>query len=405
MAHAVIVGAGPAGAALAYLLVRRDIDVTLIERYTDFAREFRGEVLLPGGLQALAQMGLWEKLQDVPQVRLAAAELYINGSRRLRAALDPQAFKGYPPRWVSQPALLELLVTEAGAHPSFRLERGATVRDLLLEGGRVVGVRVHSERGEREIRADLVIGADGRTSVVRRRAGLPVVEDRIPMDIVWCKVPWPRFLGEDRAIRAYLGGGRLLVAAPVYDGRLQIGWVIRKGSFGEIRSRGMAACLEEMARHVDPDLAAHLRRHRDGAIEPFLLWTIADRVTQWTAAGVLVIGDAAHTMSPVGAQGVNVALRDAIVAANHLVPALGAPATAAGIDAACHRIQGERAREVRIVQRLQAGPPRVLLSDAWWARAALQGLGLFVRLQLGRIRAGALVGRFAFGVTDVRLQV
>jgi 2-polyprenyl-6-methoxyphenol hydroxylase-like FAD-dependent oxidoreductase len=402
----IVVGAGPAGASLALLLARRGVEVVLLERQTDFAREFRGELLLPGGLEALQQMGLAGQLDSVPHVTLERVELYLNGRLRVRAGLDPGTFGPHAPRWMSQPGLLELLVAEAAAHPGFRLERGATVRNLVHEEGRCVGVRVLGAGGERELRADLVVGADGRSSVVRRRAGLREDRDATPMDVVWCKLPLPDYARRDAVVRGYLGGGRLLIAAPVHDGRLQVAWVIRKGSFGELEARGMPACLEEMAKHVSPDLAGHLRRHAHDSVEPFLLWTVSDRVREWSAPGLLVIGDAAHTMSPVGAQGINIALRDALVAANHLVPALlatdGGPAA---LDAVCRRVQAEREPEVAAIQRLQARAPRVLLNRAWWARGLLQILPLLVGRDPALGRGGAVFRRFAFGTTEVRLAV
>jgi 2-polyprenyl-6-methoxyphenol hydroxylase-like FAD-dependent oxidoreductase len=255
------------------------------------------------------------------------------------------------------------------------------------------------------VRGDLVVGADGRGSVVRRRARLPESRDPTPMDVVWCKLPLPAFLAGGDVLRAHLGGGHLLIAAPVYDGRLQIAWIIPKGSFGEIRERGMPECLDAMAAHVSPDLAEHLRRHRDAAVHPFLLSTVSDRVLEWTRPGLLLIGDAAHTMSPVGAQGLNIAIRDAVVAANHLVPALLGGADPRAVDAAAKRVQEERVPEVSQVQRLQALPPRVILRDTWWSRLALGVVPWLLRSDIGRGRRGALFRRLAFGVTEVQLAV
>jgi len=401
----IVVGAGPAGVALALLFAQRGIEVTLLERHTDFAREFRGEVLLPGGLDVLDQIGVWVPFETVDQVKLEAFELYVNGSRRARVALDPALFGKLAPRWVSQPALLEMLVARASAFPNFRIERAVTVRALLQQGGRHVGVRALTENGEREFRGDLVIGADGRSSVVRRRAGLPERQDPMPMDVVWCKVPLPEYARLDKPFRGYLGHGHLLLAAPVHDGMLQIAWVIRKGAFGELRERGMTACIEEMAKHVSPDLADHLRRHAGNAVQPFLLSVVSDRALEWSRPGLLVIGDAAHTMSPVGAQGINIALRDAIVAANHLVPALRAGADPAAIDAAARAVQAEREPEVIEIQRIQAGPPRVILRDTWWAQLALQIVPILLSSDIARARNGVLFRRFAFGITEVKLAV
>ena len=148
---------------------------------------------------------------------------------------------------------------------------------------------------------------------------------------------------------------------------LQVGWVILKGTFGDLRGRGIEQWMEEMANHVSPDFADHLRAHRDAVQKPFLLDVVSDCVDCWSTPGALVIGDAAHTMSPVGGQGINVALRDAIVAANHLVPVLSQPAPHDNlIAAALDAIEAERMAEVRPIQALQAQPPKVLLSRAWW---------------------------------------
>jgi 2-polyprenyl-6-methoxyphenol hydroxylase-like FAD-dependent oxidoreductase len=405
VAQVIVVGAGPAGASLALLLAQRGIGVTLLERHTDFAREFRGEVLLPGGLDALQQIGVWDDFANVDQVQLELLELYVGGRRRARLGLDALGFGELAPRWVSQPSLLEMLVARAAAFPGFRLERGATVRALVQEGGRTVGVRALLPDGERELRADLVVGADGRSSAVRRRAELPERQDPTPMDIVWCKVPLPDFARAEKAFRGYLGGGHLLLAAPVYDGTLQLAWVIRKGAFGELREQGMERCIHEMANHVSPDLAAHLRRHAGDVTQPFLLATVSDRVTEWSRPGLLVIGDAAHTMSPVGAQGINIALRDAIVAANHLVPALRDGADPAAIDAASRAVQAERMPEITTIQDMQARAPRIVLNDAWWARLALRVIPLVLGSGLGSGARSVLFRRMAFGVTDVKLVV
>ncbi|MEN8183038.1 MAG: FAD-dependent monooxygenase [Myxococcota bacterium] len=399
----IVVGAGPAGAALSYLLARRGLRVTLLERHTDFSREFRGEALLPGGLEVLEQMGLWEAFEDVPHVSLEGVELYLAGHRRTTVSFGPATFGKLSPRWTSQPALLEMLCAQAAHYPGYHLERGATARGLVHEGGRCVGVRVLTEAGERELRGDLVVGADGRSSMVRKRSGLVAELDPTPMDVVWCKLPLPE-AASARTLRAYLGRGHLLIAVPVYDGRLQVAWIIPKGSFAEVRDRGMPACLEEMARHVSPDLAEHLRRHRNHAVEPFLLFTVSDRVREWTRPGLLLLGDAAHTMSPVGGQGINIALRDAVVAANHLVPVLEAKGSADAIDAASRRVQEERVPEVARIQALQARAPRVIFNDAWWAQTALR---LLVPLAgpASRIGGSRVLGSIAFGVTRVELQV
>jgi 2-polyprenyl-6-methoxyphenol hydroxylase-like FAD-dependent oxidoreductase len=404
--HVIVVGAGPAGALLAYLLASRSHQVTLLERTRDFAREFRGEVLMPSGLEALDQTGLWAEVDALPHVPLRAVEFYLNGIRRLRQELPVETFGRHRPTWMSQPELLEMLVAQAARFPGFRIERGATVRGLCESDGRVRGVRVlWADGSESDRLGDLVVGTDGRSSTVRRRAALAERRDRVPMDVVWCRIPRPDFLAEDEHFRFYVGNGNLLLASPVPGDQLQIGWLIAKGAYGDLRRRGMPEWLDEMRAHVSPDLAEHLRRHRERASAPFLLSTVSDRVLGWSRPGVLVLGDAAHTMSPVGAQGINVALRDAVEAANELVPVLDSGADAAALDAACQRVEALRVPEVRAIQRLQALPPRVLFRRTWWARLLLELVPRLLGSDIARARRGTIFRSFAFGVTEVRLRV
>jgi len=400
-----VVGAGPGGAVLAYLLARRGVDTTLVERQDDFAREFRGEVLLPGGLEPFRQMGLWEALQAVPQVDLSGGDLFVDARHVLALSFADDAFGPFGPRWLSQPGLLEMLVAEGAKHPSLRFLRATAATALVQEGGRTVGVQVRTRTGEEALRADLVVGADGRASMVRRRAGLAARTDPTPMDVVWCKLPLPAGWDDPPRARAYAGHGRLLIAAPVYDGHLQIAWVIRKGHFGEIRERGMPECLDAMADHVDAALAAHLRRHRGDAISPFLLSTVSDCVREWTRPGLLVIGDAAHTMSPVGAQGLNVAIRDAVVAANHLVPVLCGAAEPAAVDAAARAVQAEREHEIRVTQRAQRFAPRLVLRDGWANRAFFAAVRWLAGPGPPRERVSRTFRRLGMGVDPVRLEV
>jgi 2-polyprenyl-6-methoxyphenol hydroxylase-like FAD-dependent oxidoreductase len=402
MGHAIVVGAGPAGAALAHLLADRGVEVTLLERQLDFEREFRGEVLLPSGVEALEQMGLGAALRSAPSVRPETLTLYLNRRAIVDVALEPALFEGHPPLAVAQPPLLEAIVAEAARRPSLRFLRGATVRDLVLEGERVVGVRIHAGEGERTLRSDLVVGADGRASAVRRRGGFEARQQSPPMDIVWFRVP---ALPAIRGARAYLGRGHLLIAYRTHGDALQVGWVILKGRFRALRHAGIPQWVDAMAEHVSDDLAAHLRAHRDALTHPFLLDTVSDRVVRWWRPGALLLGDAAHTMSPVGGQGLNVALRDAVVAANHLVPALRGTPDPAAIDAASARVEAERTPEITAVQRAQELPPRVILSTAWWAEPLRWLVARLATTPLGRRAALQTARLFAFGAAEVRLRV
>jgi len=403
MSHVVIVGAGPAGACLAHLLAHRNIRVTLIERRRDFAREFRGEVLMPSGIQALQNMGLQSVLQEIPVQPINQFSLFMNGRLLFDEEIDAAAFRGQSPLAISQPALLEAVVTEAAASSRFELRRGVSVDALLMDSGRVAGVELRTEGGTQSLPADLVIGADGRNSVVRRLLTLPLSHASPPMDIVWCKLPCPQ---DWQGVRAFVGRGHLLVAYRTWDGTLQLGWVILKGTFGQLRSRGIRQWVDEMANHVSDDLAAHLKAHAEAAEKPFLLDTVSDCVTSWSAPGALVIGDAAHTMSPVAAQGVNIALRDAIVAANHLVPVLTREIPELQqVDQALRAIEAERMLEVAPIQQLQAQPPKVVLARTWWGEPVRRIIGALLSQRRFRERAAQRVAVFPFGTTDVKLKV
>jgi len=400
----IVVGAGPAGATLAYLLASRGVEVTLLERQRDFSREFRGEVLLPSGLAALDQMGLRAVFDGVPRSEPTAVELYANAVRIFDLAFDSDFLGPDPPTAFSQPAFLEAVIAAAGEHASFRVELGASVGDLLYGSGRVVGVEARLDGSDVELQADLVIGADGRSSAVRRLAGLEARRHGLDVDIVWFKVPLPEFMSSGAPLRVYIGRAHLLIAYRSADGLLQVAWAITKGTFGELRRRGIEEWVSEIANHVTPDLAAHLTAHRGALTHPFLLSAVSDRVDRWTIPGALVIGDAAHTMSPVGGQGINIALRDTVVSANHLVPAL-ATGHAARIDAAAQAIERERLPELVRIQRMQALPPRIMMGHTWWGATLRAVIPRLLRFAPVRARAGRVLQPILLGLGDVRLTV
>ena len=406
MASVVICGAGPGGAALAYLLARRGIEVTLVERQKDFAREFRGEAIMPSGRDAFRQMGLETDFDALSHSEPRRLRLHRNGRFALELSAVGLGIDDVLPRVVSQPEMLEMLVARASAFPSFRFLRGESVSDLVEEQGRAVGVRLRGESHE-TIRADLVVGSDGRGSIVRRRAGLADEHDAEHFDIVWFKVPLPDFLEDkDHTALIYLGGrGHLMLSFPSYDGRLQIAWIIEKGTFGELRRKGIEHWVEQMSHHAGPELGEHLRGSLSDLAHPFVLDVVCYLLPVWTSPGVMLLGDAAHPMSPVGGQGINIALRDALVAANHLVPVLESNPVPEAVDAAARAFQEERYPEVETLQAMQRVPPRFVFQRSWWARLALAAVPVLFRLARFAPRGGPVVERFAFGVTDVKLRV
>jgi 2-polyprenyl-6-methoxyphenol hydroxylase-like FAD-dependent oxidoreductase len=401
----VVVGAGPAGLALGYLLARRGVGVTVLETHHDFARAFRGEGVQKSGIDAFGQMGLGEPFDRLPHTQLRTIEFYFEGRRTVRA--DAAGLGRGQVRAVPQPAMLQLLADEAGKHPSFRLEFGVTVRDLLRENGRVVGVRADAAGGPRAYRADLVVGADGRSATTRKHSGLGELTGAPETyDILWLKVPYPDAYPDRTTALAAKTADRGGLAYPTPDGQLQVGLVIPKGGYAALRARRPEDWTEELIAAFPAYLADYLRAHRDLVTGATLLNVVCGRLTGWTAPGLLLIGDAAHPMSPVGGQGVNIALRDALVAANHLCPVLTAGGDPAALDAAARRVRDERWPEIIAVQEMQHNQARALVSpDSWRTRLVnrllpwLVRTGLLQRLQRKEFRV------MSEGAVPVRLGV
>lgn len=398
-----VVGAGPAGAATALLIARSGAEVCLLEREHDFERVFRGEGLMPTGLDALHQMGLRDELDALPWRRLDSWEIYLDRTRIMYIEEPTAKLGDLALRVVSQARLLELLVTRARSQANFSFLGGATVRDLLRKDGRVTGVRVSTPAGEEvEIEGDLVIGADGRASLVRRRANLELRLLPESYDIVWFKVSAPGELRGQCSMQIFAAGADVLLAYVSWDGRWQIAWMLPKGGWREARAGDW---LAKCAALLPESLAVHLVEQREAIAGPSLLDVIVGRCPRWHSPGLLLLGDAAHPMSPVRAQGINMALRDAIVAANHLVPALRA-----GLDLEPVLDQIQREREVEIIkaQRLQL---REVRGQRWarqqpWLVRPLLGLAPLLA-RTGWIQRAWLRQQreLRFGVTDVHLRV
>lgn len=404
MSAVAVIGAGPAGASLALLLAQRGVNVALLEQSRDFGREFRGEVLMPSGQRALAELGIPDTLAEVPSTPLDAFSLHI-GSRPVLEVTHSQVAEWEAedqlPRAVSQPVLLKTLVDAAKRYPNFCFHAGVSIKQLVYVQQRVCGVRCRLDGAARELQTALVVGADDRNSWVRRALGLGVHDITAPMDIVWFKLPLPS--GWEGG-KAYASKGHLLFAYRTWDDSLQLGWVITKGTFGAFKEREASEWVAELAGHVDPALAQHLAAYGGHLENPFLLSAKSDCVARWSAEGALLIGDAAHTMSPVGGQGINIALRDAIVAANHLVPLFGSSADNVldALGPALLAIEQERMAEVRQIQRLQSLLPRIVLNKGWLGATARSVMAWYLsRLDIRQMEGGPTA--FLDGITDVRL--
>jgi 2-polyprenyl-6-methoxyphenol hydroxylase-like FAD-dependent oxidoreductase len=349
----VVVGAGPAGASLALLLARSGVAVTLVEASSSLARQFRGEALMPSGLEALAAMGLTNLLETVPHRPLQGWRFVLNGCELFHAneplGGDPQR----PCTLVNQPALLEALLVQAQGYPSFALERGQPVSDLLWDQGRVAGVRL---RDGRHLEAELVVACDGRASLVRQKAGLALVGSPSSIDLLWFQLACPSPSPLQGRFTTLVGPEGVFSTFDSAGGGMQLGWVLGKGERVPACSRD--EWIERMATLSPPELAAWLRQWRAGLGDPSRLAVQVGLAERWWAPGLLLLGDAAHPMSPVRAQGINMALRDAWVAGAKLLPllrsALQPPLPSSALDGVLAAIEAERRPEITALQALQA---------------------------------------------------
>ena len=346
MTHIVIIGAGPTGLTLAMLLAQRGIAVTAIEASTNFRRIFRGEALMPSGLAAIAEMGLTDLVAEIPHRALDAWEFYIE-NRPIFRVDEPMALGGKPCTLISQPAFLAGVLDRAQQCAKFELIQGANVRDLVWEGDRVAGVKLSDGR---EIAADLVVGADGRNSIVRDRANLTLDRSTQNFDILWFKLPSSPEFASENVFYSIVRGGDAFGVFQGSEGNLQVGWSLNRD---ERIAWQQIDWAEKLAATAPDWLAAHLRSQREQIERPLLLSVVVGRCLKWQQPGVLVLGDAAHPMSPIRAQGINMALRDAVVAANYLVPVCQGNADRSAIDGILGQIQAEREPEIIRIQKLQ----------------------------------------------------
>lgn len=359
-----IVGAGPAGAALGFLLARGGLDVVLLDRESDFDRLFRGEALMPSSMDAIAQMGLRDDFTAVPHRIIECMEFYVDGRRVLRADW-PEVAGRNAVHVVSQPMFLEMITSAARRYPTFELRMSTTVRDVQVSDK---GVTLEVERPGRTetIEGDFVVGADGRASTVRARAGLKLERLPFPFDVTWFSLPLPWDQHADPRFRGFSRGDAVVAIYPSWNDRLRLGCHLPR-QLQQPPQNGASAVsgiLDKVTRIVDESTSDFIRRHAEETGEPMAFKVLFGRCARWSAPRILLIGDAAHPMSPVRAQGINLALRDAIVAANHLVPACQKGDFGA-LQEAAEKIQSEREFEIVESQRLQlmvAQPPALARS-------------------------------------------
>ncbi|MEN9518755.1 MAG: hypothetical protein RLZZ381_1343 [Cyanobacteriota bacterium] len=346
----IIVGAGPTGTVLALMLVKKGIKVKLIEASRDFKRQFRGEGLMPSGLDALAQMDLLKLLSDVPHRTIDAWEFLLS-DRSLFKVNEPIEAGGSCTTVVSQPHLLAAIIQQAQTHPQFEFIQGEAVQDLLSVNNRICGVKLASGT---EINADLVIAADGRNSLVRKKAGIDLTKLQSGINILWFKFDSGTLSRSSNIFYSIIN----LQSKEAFglfrssSGQLHIGWGLHADDNYDWKTVNW---VEKLAATSPPWLAEHILKHQASLTKPMLLSVVVGRCDRWSIPGLLLLGDAVHPMSPIRAQGINMAFRDAIVAANHLVPILSnSAANLSQIDEVLPSIQQEREPEIIRIQQLQA---------------------------------------------------
>ena len=342
-----VVGGGPAGMMLGLLLGRAGIDTVVLEKHADFLRDFRGDTIHPSTLEVLAELGLLEALLQRPHDELREIVGQIGEERLVIGDFSHLPtrckFIALMPQW----HFLDFLAEAAEPLPSFRLLRETAAERLVVEDGRIAGIVARDKAGALTLRADLVIGCDGRHSTVRREAGLSSRDLGAPIDVLWLGLS--KRPGDPGQTLGRFDDGRILVMIDRGD-YWQCAFVIPKGGFAALQASGLAHFHAELAALMPPlaDRLSEIRSWDDVK----LLTVAVDRLERWHRPGLLCIGDAAHAMSPIGGIGINLAIQDAVAAANILVPWLRrAPGPVA--EAPLAAIERRRLLPTRLTQAMQ----------------------------------------------------
>ena len=372
---------------LGFLLARAGVEVIVLEKHADFFRDFRGDTIHPSTLELMHELGMLDEFLRLPHQEL----------RRVKVKFEDEEIAGpefshLPTRckfiaMIPQWDFLNFLTTQAKRYPTFRLLMKAEAIGLIEEGGRVVGVKAKTEQGELDVRADLVVGADGRDSILRERAAMAVEDLGVPIDVLWFRISKSADTAEPAL--GMIRNGKMMVTINRGD-YYQCGYIIRKGAFEGVRRRGLEAFREEIV-----SLAPFLRDTApeiDDWDKVKLLTVRVNRLSQWYRPGLLFIGDAAHAMSPAGGVGINLAIQDAVASANLLADKLRQGDC--GTDD-LRRVQQRREWPARMTQAIQVfihrrmfgsrSDPGRALSFPWPARVLLWLLAPLLRRVAARV--------------------
>lgn len=396
-----VVGGGPGGAVLSLLLARAGLNVTLLEAHPDFDREFRGDTLHPSVMEIMDQLGLAERLLALRHTEIRSATV-----QTAAGPFQPLDFSHLDTKYpyitmMPQKDYLEFITGEAKRYPNFRLVMEARVRELVEEDGVIRGVRYEAEDGWHEVRAVLTVGADGRGSRVRRLGGFEPIRTSPPMDILWFKMP--READDPEGAIGSVGRGHIAILLDRFD-YWQAGYVIPKGTYPELRREGIAALRRGFAQLV-PEFADRLERLEDWR-QVSLLSVESSRCPRWYRPGLLLIGDAAHVMSPVGGVGINYAIQDAVVAANVLAqPLKESQVRLEDLDTRyLAAVQRRRELPTRVIQAIQTQIQRRVLASVLRSEQPLSPPGwlrMLVRVPLVRSLPARI---FGLGLWPVRVK-
>lgn len=393
-----IVGGGPGGAVLALLLARQHIPVILLEAHDDFDRDFRGDTIHPSVLEIMEELGLAERLLKMRHTKISqltfnlpSGSITVGDFRRLKTRFPFIMM-------LPQVRFLEFIIGAAKRYENFQLLMGTRAQELIIEDDVVRGVRYRSDGGWHEVRALLTIGADGRSSPVRRMAGLEAMKKTSPpMDIIWFRLP--REERDPEGVFARVGAGHLLIRLDRTD-EWQIGYVIPKGGWQKVRAAGLPA-LREAIRDVLPEFPERVEHLQDWD-QVAVLSVESSRCLRWYRPGLLLIGDAAHVMSPVGGVGINYAIQDAVAAANLLSAPLKTNQLTTNDLAG---VQRERAWPTKFIQSLQSVMQRRIIAGALNTNQPFR-FPLLMRLLLRIPYLRDLPARIiAFGIRPTHLKV
>jgi 2-polyprenyl-6-methoxyphenol hydroxylase-like FAD-dependent oxidoreductase len=350
-----VVGGGPAGMMLGFLLARAGIDVIVLEKHADFLRDFRGDTVHPSTMQVMHELGILDAFLTRPHSEIRTIGVQI-GDTFLQVAdfshLPTQAkFIAFMPQW----DFLDFLTEQANRFPTFRLMMRTEATDLIREGDQMIGVRARGPDGMLDIHAQLIIACDGRHSTLRDAAGFGVVEVGAPMDVLWLRLS--KHATDPAQTLGRIDAGRIFIMLDRND-YWQCAFVIPKGGIDEVHASGLDAFRAEIVR-LAPFLQDRVQEL--ATWEDVKLLTVAvNRLETWFRPGLLCIGDAAHAMSPVGGVGINLAIQDAVATANILVPRLTrGQVTLDDLRA----VQRRRTWPTRMTQRLQVAVQNRIISN------------------------------------------